>query len=302
MGKEDGELAGLMNKLYSIQEEVGGKEEVKTKATKNSASKDKASRFQDLKATIVDRLKTVQQLMKDAHEKEKAMVGGFANPKEKIAAQQTMRENIRQLGEEWKELDALYKSEAKKKRSKFSKDELQAQQTLVIKLQQEIEKVKEVQRSAFRGAAGNTAPSGYQTSQYAPTAPGMSKNNKPVGASWASSDNNAASLTNEQKEQIQELQERDQDFDRQIEAIEMGITDLAEIAELQNEEVKRQNVMLENTKNKIDAVHEKVVTVNAKLKNTLNEVARPGDKLCVDIMCIVFAVGFGAVIYKFITG
>lgn len=294
MGKEDGELTGLMNKLYLIQEEVGGKEEVKTK--QNKVSKDKASRFQDLKSTILDRCKTVQELMKDAHEKEKAIVGGYTNPKEKIAAQQTMRENIRQLGEEWKELDALYKSEAKKKRSKFSKDELQAQQTLVIKLQQEIEKIKEVQRSAFRGAGGNSAPSGYQTSQYAPTA-----NKAPVGASWASSDNNAASLTNEQKEQIQELQERDQGFDREIEAIELGIMDLAEIAELQNEEVKRQNVMLENTKDKIDAVHEKVVTVNAKLKTTLDEVARPGDKLCIDIMCIIFAVGFGAVLYKFVT-
>jgi hypothetical protein len=40
------------------------------------------------------------------------------------------------------------------------------------------------------------------------------------------------------------LEERDNDFDRQLDEIGEGIKDLAEIAALQSEEVKHQTMML----------------------------------------------------------
>jgi hypothetical protein len=46
--------------------------------------------------------------------------------------------------------------------------------------------------------------------------------------------------------QIQELETRDQEFDNQLDQIGEGIMDLAEIAEQQGEEVRRQNVMLDS--------------------------------------------------------
>jgi len=55
----------------------------------------------------------------------------------------------------------------------------------------------------------------------------------------------------------------------------------------QGEEVQRQNSMLKQTQNRIDNAHEHMTNVNAKMKDTLNEVGRSSDKLCVDIMCIV---------------
>jgi uncharacterized protein YgfB (UPF0149 family) len=94
-------------------------------------------------------------------------------------------------------------------------------------------------------------------------------------------------LTGGQQSQIQALQERDAEFDTQLDDIGEGIQDLAEIAELQSEEVKRQNQMLDDMGIKMDSVHEHVQNVNLKLKDTLKEVGRSSDKLCVDIMCIV---------------
>lgn len=99
-----------------------------------------------------------------------------------------------------------------------------------------------------------------------------------------------------------QLEERDADFDRQLDEIGEGIQDLAEIAALQGEEVKRQGVMLDNVNNKMDRVNDRMVSVNAKMKETLDEVGRASDKLCVDIMCIVLALGFGSIIYQFIKG
>lgn len=99
-----------------------------------------------------------------------------------------------------------------------------------------------------------------------------------------------------------QIEERDAEFDRDLDAIGEGIQDLAEIAALQGEEVKRQGAMLDNVNNKMDAVTERMTNVNQKMKDTLEEVGRSGDKLCVDIMCICLAIGFGAVIYNFVRG
>lgn len=105
-------------------------------------------------------------------------------------------------------------------------------------------------------------------------------------------------VTSGQQMQIQELQDRDADFERQLDDIGEGIHDLSEIAQVQAEEVRRQNVMLESVGKKIDDAHDHMTNVNAKMKETLNEV-RKADRICVDIMCIVMMVGLGAVLYSF---
>jgi len=55
-------------------------------------------------------------------------------------------------------------------------------------------------------------------------------------------------LTDGQRVQIQELEQRDADFDMQLDQIGEGIMDLQEIAQQQGEEVKRQSAMLDNVK------------------------------------------------------
>ena len=59
--------------------------------------------------------------------------------------------------------------------------------------------------------------------------------------------------------------------------------------------------MLDKVNDKMDKVNERMSSVNSKMKETLDEVGRSADKLCVDIMCVVLMVGFAAVIYKFVT-
>jgi t-SNARE complex subunit (syntaxin) len=127
---------------------------------------------------------------------------------------------------------------------------------------------------------------------------GGSKKGGSKSASWAGTGGGVA-LNSGQSQQIQQLEERDADFDRQLDEIGEGIQDLSEIAALQGEEVKRQSVMLDNVNNKMDKVNERMTNVNQKMKDTLEEVGRAGDKMCIDIMCVVLAIGFGAVLYNF---
>ena len=107
-------------------------------------------------------------------------------------------------------------------------------------------------------------------------------------------------MTGDQQAQLLQLEERDADFDLQLDEIGEGIQDLAEIAQKQGEEVRRQNMMLDNVDKKLDRNLERVTKVNARMKETLEEVGRASDKIMVDIMCIVLAIGFAAVIYKFV--
>mmetsp|Transcript_9191 Transcript_9191/g.19794 ORF Transcript_9191/g.19794 Transcript_9191/m.19794 type:complete len:314 (-) Transcript_9191:50-991(-) len=304
--RKDDELTELLTKLYTIQEDIGAKpkttedekkqkaENVATMGSTKKAQK-KGSRFLDLKSTILDRLKTIHRLMKEVKEKEAAGMGGD-NAKDIIKMQAEIREHIRQAGDEWQEMDEIYKKEARKKKSKFTTEELEVQSELVRRLSAEIEKVKELQMRGYaRGRdSGSKAVSLNTKALYADSAGGRSGKKEP----WAGTGGGVA-LTSTQRQQIQQLEERDADFDRELDEIGEGIQDLAEIAQLQGEEVKRQSAMLDQVNSKMDAVNDRMLGVNAKMKETLEEVGRASDKLCVDIMCIVLAIGFGAVIYNF---
>lgn len=124
---------------------------------------------------------------------------------------------------------------------------------------------------------------------------------KSGGKAWEGTGGGVA-LTSGQQQQILAIEERDADFDRQLDEIGEGIQDLAEIAQMQGEEVAHQTQMLENLHNKIDKANERMAGVNETMKQTLEEVGRSSDKLCVDIMCIVLMIGFVAIIYKYATG
>lgn len=160
--KQSEELTTLLTKLYSIQEQVGAVEKTSDddkKARALSASQSlsmgktkkaqkKGSRFLELKSSIVSRLKTVHSMQ------EEQIHSRRANPKEAIVVQAEIRELIRQSADEWGEMNELYKREARKKKSKFTPEELEVQNTLVVQLSKEIEKVKDIQTQGYANKSG----------------------------------------------------------------------------------------------------------------------------------------------------
>lgn len=293
-----------------MQEQVGAKEKSSDEEKKNRAnqagavqmgktkkSKKTGSRFLELKSSIVDRLKTVHGLLEEQSN------SNSINPKEAIAMQAEIREHIRQATDEWGELSGLYKNEARKKKSKFTAEELEVQQALVMQLQQEIEKVKDAQMAGYaRGGDTDTAVQLNMAVLAELDAKDIFANDDSTngnGKTWTGGTSGTA-MTGTQQVQLQQIKDRDAEFDQELDEIGEGIQDLHELAKMQGEEVMRQNVMLDQVESKIDKAHEHMENVNAKMKDTLNEVGRSSDKLCVDIMCVLLAVGFGAVFYNMI--
>ena len=164
MGKSkiDDELTELLTKLYTMQEDVGAKpkssdEEKKLKAENIAVmgtgrkAQAKGSRFLELRSMIIQRIKTIHRKLSEVKDLENAGYGGD-NPTQLIKLQAEIREEIRQANDEWKELDAIYKREARKKRSKFTPEELETQAQLVQQLYEQIEKVREAQMAGFARA------------------------------------------------------------------------------------------------------------------------------------------------------
>ena len=165
--KEEDEVTGLLAKLYTIQEDIGAKpktsdEEKITKASNvakmgsGKKAEKKGSQFLELKSSIVDRLKTGHQLLKDCKDLENSGYGGD-NAKDIIKMQAEVRENIRQATDEWKQLEKLYKKEARKKKSKFSPEELEVQSELVKRLYAKIEEVKNIQTKGYSKSGNRDA-------------------------------------------------------------------------------------------------------------------------------------------------
>ena len=180
MGKsrEDDELTDCLTKLYTIQEDIGAKpktseEDKKAKAEnvatmgKGKKAEKKGSKFLELKSAIVDRLKAIHQLLKDVKELESSGYGGD-NAKESIKMQAEAREQIRQATDEWRQIEEIYKKEARKKKSKFSPEELEVQSELVKRLFAEIEKVKNLQMKGYAraGTDGTANALGTKAMQY----------------------------------------------------------------------------------------------------------------------------------------
>lgn len=97
---------------------------------------------------------------------------------------------------------------------------------------------------------------------------------------------------------LRQLKERDDQINEGVEKISRGVDVLQEIALQQQEEVKKQNVMLEGLATHMDNVHDHVNNVNQKMKTTLDEVARSGDKFCIDALCILLLLGLIGVLYQ----
>lgn len=307
--KQDAELTLLLTKLYDIQEQVGATEKSSDEEKKKRAEqagqvqmgkgkkgKKTGSRFLELKSSIVNHLKEVHALIEEQSASKRN------NPKEAIAAQADIRELIRQASDEWSELNDLYKKEARKKKSKFTAEEMEVQQALVMQLNQEIEKVKEIQLAGY-GRGGSTEQKVQLNlgALAALDAADLSNNEGSNSNAWTPGTTGTA-LTGSQQVQLQQIQDRDAEFDQDLDQLGEGIQDLHDLALQQGEEVQRQNAMLNKTTQRVEQTYDHMENVNTKMKETLEEVGRSSDKMCVDIMCILLAVGFGSVFYKLAKG
>eukprot|EP01035_Chromulina_nebulosa_P019369 gene19369-25236_t len=274
----DADLLDIINKLNKIQKEIGG-----AKAKEAIVGEDgKIDRFLDLRNQMFNRLSNIKDTLELVHRLEKSP---GSNPKELISAQSKVRTELTAINEDWKELDTLYRNEAKKKRSKLSPEEMKSRQQMIVKLQLEIQGIKEIQRAGYvkgyQAIVHSTMEDSelFKPKEFTSTDDPNNTVNGTNPLSRGVGPRRGEELTDDHRLQLQKIKERDVQFDKDIEEIGKGVDELREMALAAKEEVTLQNRMLDTLGTKIEDVHEHVVNINEKLKVTLEEV-RNSDKIC----------------------
>ena len=227
------------------------------------------------------------------------------SPKDLIAAQSRMRQQITLLSNEWSALNNTYNAEMKKRNSKYSRDDMISRGSTLQILRSDIEALKERCREGYTNqnqtrdfwGSGSSRNGNNNSSDGVNRYVEMSESElfKPKGV-----DHNPGrkdEMTDEHRGQLQVIQDRDKQLDEEIGVIGNGLEDLKKLAVAQNEEVRAQNQILDPLREKIETVHEDMVTNNLRLADALRQV-RDGSKLCVDFACIALLIALSVILYE----
>jgi hypothetical protein len=117
---------------------------------------------------------------------------------------------------------------------------------------------------------------------------------------WKDDTQSGVGTTSSQREKLLTIQQRKNAFETVIEGLGKGVDDIRDLGIQQNEEVKMQNLMLNDMTLRMSDVQHKLKFVNARMKGVLAQMGRGGDKLCLDLVCIILALGLAGVMYKMI--
>ncbi|KAE8882367.1 hypothetical protein PF003_g33717 [Phytophthora fragariae] len=322
------ELDGLLDKLSRLNQEMGGDDGKGKKKDK------KGDMFHELKTKIGERLHhlkmvrchklqfqrlespLMKNLLQTLQDNDVVATKRGKHPREAIRRQQEIREEIRLVGVDIKDLTTSYDLEMKKKKSKFPPEELAMRKEIVTQYWAECERIKELAAANYRSPAGRTtfdtggvaAPIGsFENGAFtARTRPGAFGGpvfgglGGGIGGGGGSGDGPTERevVTDDQRAMLADIQRNDQHFDNMIEQIGTGVQELGQQARMLNEELQQQAIMIDGLSERIDTTQAHVENVNRKMKKTLEKVGRGADKCMMDMICLILLLGILAVVYN----
>lgn len=99
---------------------------------------------------------------------------------------------------------------------------------------------------------------------------------------------------------FQQTQRNDKLMDQAFDRIHQGVQRLGEQALMLKQEMKVQDILLDEVEKKTDGVTAKLKGLNSKLKDTIKKVDQ--DKMCVYVFCFILLLGIAGAIYFVISG
>ncbi|KAF1776873.1 Target SNARE coiled-coil homology domain [Phytophthora cactorum] len=264
------ELDGLLDKLSRINQEMGGDDGKSKKKDK------KGDQFHDLKTKIGERLHHSRcDKARETSSRSYPTTAGI-------------REEIRLVGVDIKDLTASYDLEMKKKKSKFPPEELAMRKEIVTQYWAEYERIKELAAANYRSPAGRptfdtggvAAPIGsFENGAFtARTRPGGAAGGPVFGGLGGAGGGGGGGGSGD--------------------ANRNGVQELGQQARMLNEELQQQAIMIDGLGERIDNTQAHVESVNKKMKETLTKVGRGPDKCMMDMICLILLLGILAVVYN----
>jgi methyl-accepting chemotaxis protein len=106
-------------------------------------------------------------------------------------------------------------------------------------------------------------------------------------------------LYQEEKDKMNSWNDRVGQQDRKLDNIGIGVKELAVKSKKIGEQTDQMGRVINDVQKDADKVHKNLETTNAKLKKLLNNL-RSGDKICIDIILVLICLGLIAVLYNLI--
>jgi len=284
--KVDQELNQLISRLNNVQVKIGGpsKDSVQQVLGEDGL----VDRFQELKIQIsqrVDDLKVMQGEIADI----KNQNSQNKDARERIRMESDHRKMISAIETDIKEMDDMNKAEIKKKRSKYTKADLEIRSGEIADLRRKIEDMKEFARRGFTGQREGLSRANLVDMKDSELFNNPNKSSEPRAPREV--------ITDEQQQSMERIKAKDQEIDKALDNVGRGVDMLKELAIQAGQEAKEQNKLLDRLEDQMEVVGDKMVSVNDQLKTTL-EAVRSSDKLCMDILCILIMLGLIYVLYK----
>jgi len=284
--KVDLELNQLISRLNNVQVKIGG------------PSKDSVQRVLG-EDGLVDRFQELKIQVSRCIEDSKAMQGEIAEMKNQNSQNKDARERIQMESDHRKmmgsietdirEMDDMNKTESKKKRSKYTKADLDIRSGEIADFRRSIEDMKEFARRGFSGKREGLSRGSLVDMKDSDLFQKPNKSNEPRAPQ--------ETITAEQHQRMEQIQVKDKEIDKALDNVGRGVDMLKELAIQAGQEAKAQTALLDRLENQMEDVGDKLVSVNDQLKTTL-EAVRSSDKLCMDILCILIMLGLIYVLYK----
>ena len=296
-GQAKVELGELMQRLRAMESEMPDKKNKGSHSLGDLAAK--MDRFMELKSSITDRLLSVKGLIGDIRE------AGNTNARERIAKQQQVRQQIKEITEEYKELRHLYDKETKKRKSKYTPDELTKRGNYVQQFSREIEKIKELASRGYLGEKYRKADPGLNYTAKAADLFGSNANAGKGGAGGAKTvpvGGGGGPLSDSQQQGLAQIEQNDEAIDSMLDQMQEGVMEIGQMATAIDQEVQMQNVMLDNLEVKVDKVHASVTSINVKMKKTLEDKGLGVERFCINFICCVVLLGVIGLIVKSVAG
>lgn len=264
--------------------------------------------FMQTKSEILARYQKIKGLNKEREDLQKS----GRDPKGVVILSQRIREEMKSLNSELTNLANIMKNEAKKgKKSKLTAEDIENRKEMLLDLKHKVEELS-LATSSARGGGGAYVP--RDDGGFAPMSfnnfvadGGDEDDNKFGGASGVGAFGGSSSrtkqeteLTDMEKGGLAQIQQNRVEQDKILDIISGTVLDLKEMAIGIKEEVDKQTHLLDDIDGKMEKVTDKMDNTNKNLKKVAAENNRGGDKLCMDMICLILLLGVASVIYNII--
>jgi SYP7 family syntaxin len=225
-----------------------------------------------------------------------------------VVKSQMIRNELSTLKTEFDTLTKILKDETSKKKTKFTPEELDIRKDIVADL---ASKLEELSQASSRSGGGGIGGGGFvPSSTFTPTIAQFtaeedeeSKFGGPsagIGGGGSRGFVKDVEMSDVERQGLAQIEKNKLEEEKMLDLIGDNMKDLKEIALGLNEEVTKQKYILDDIDEKMEKVSDKMDSTIKNLRKTAAESNRGGDKICMDMICLILILGVLTVIYNMV--